>query len=588
MAKGQVGRALRQICLASALTLLAGCTLFHGDRHVPDAPIPEMFLNDIRRQAPAVDVADVLPEWWTLFKSRELNRIVDLALERNHDIRIALLRLEQEKARSGVAKADRLPTLSVPAQASMESPKDGIGSVARGDQPKSEREYRIGARLDWRFDLWGEKSAEAEAARRRFWQAAFSMEDTQRTVVADVVNTWLGYLSLNDRIHLTTQTEKTLSSLLDAVKQRKDVGDASGIELQQQQSAVSTVRATVPALELERAQLVHRLARLTGTTPDRLKLSGGRLSDLDIPDHIPSVPSSVLLLRPDIKAAEAGLLAAEADIDVARARILPSIDLTAGAGTGARNLGDLFEPHTALWNVAANLTGVIFDYGKRSNQSDLAQARHGELIETYLRAVLEGVREVEDSLAGVYFGNLRLASQALAKQASRRAWEYSQISYSVGATDYMTLLDTERTFRRDQDEYHRVRLGLAQSVVNVFASLGGGLQVGVTKSDLVAKKPDNLPGLMLDTNEWRGFSGDFIELSGFYEESGLKALWKRLLSKDIFDPKTVRLWPEQAGLLTNQQKTLRWFRVEIGPFETEESYKKAREHLERLGLRLQH
>ena len=99
------------------------------------------------------------------------------------------------------------------------------------------------------------------------------------------------------------------------------MGDASGIELQQQQAAVSTVRATVPALELERAQLVHRLARLTGTTPDRLKLSGGRLSDLNVPDRIPSVPSSVLLLRPDIKAAEAGLLAAEADIDVARGRV---------------------------------------------------------------------------------------------------------------------------------------------------------------------------------------------------------------------------------------------------------------------------
>ena len=184
----------------------------------------------------------------------------------------------------------------------------------------------------------------------------------------------------------------------------------------------------------------------------------------------------MLLLRPDIKAAEAGLLAAEADIDVARARILPSIDLTAGGGTGARSLGDLFEPHTALWNVAANLTGVIFDYGKRSSRSDLAQARHGELIETYLRTVLEGVREIEDSLAGVYFGKLRLASQGLAQDASRKAWEYSQISYSVGATDYITLLDTERTFRRDQDEYHRVRLGLAQSVVNVFASLGGGIQ----------------------------------------------------------------------------------------------------------------
>ena len=173
---------------------MRGVRWFHGERHVPDAPVPEIFLNDIRRQAPAVDVADVLPEWWVLFKSPELNRIVDLALERNHDIRIALLRLEQEKARSGVATADRLPTLSVPVQASMDSPEDGVGSVDEGDKPKSEREYRIGARLDWRLDLWGEKSAEAEAAASFVASGFFSMEDAQRTVVADVVNTWLGYL----------------------------------------------------------------------------------------------------------------------------------------------------------------------------------------------------------------------------------------------------------------------------------------------------------------------------------------------------------------------------------------------------------
>ena len=132
MAKRRVGRALGRACLASALILLTGCTLFHGEQYVPDAPVPEIFLNDIRRQAPTVDVADVLPEWWMLFKSQELDRIVDLALERNHDIRIALLRLEQEKARSGVATADRLPTLSVPARTSMDSPEDGVGSVDRG------------------------------------------------------------------------------------------------------------------------------------------------------------------------------------------------------------------------------------------------------------------------------------------------------------------------------------------------------------------------------------------------------------------------------------------------------------------------
>lgn len=577
-------REMRSICCIVLPMILSGCALPGGDREVPDILLPAAFISDTTRQAqPSVQVDEALPEWWLLFNSEDLNQLVDIALEQNHDIRMALYRLEQERSRASTVYADELPTLTAPLQANVESPIDGLGSVPKGKKPRSERSFRIGARLDWRIDLWGERHSAAEAAGRRLWQSAFSLENTKRTVVASVVRTWLEYLSMSDRLRVTVDTERALSRILDSVVKRQVEGDASGIEVQQQKAAVSSVRATIPALALARAELVHRLARLLGTTPDKLPLPGGSLHDITIPETIPAVPPKLLLLRPDVKSAEAELLAAEADIDAARARLLPSLDISAGGGTGSKTMDTLFRPHTLLWNAAANLTTTLFDYGKRDSQIDLARYRHEELVENYGKTILDGVREVEDSLAGIHFSALRFAAQDAALTASRTAWEFSQQSYSAGASDYMTLLDTERTFRRDQDEIHKARLDQARYVVDLFAALGGGLTVENLLPSLARKRPSIPSGIMLDSDEKP--RGRLITLAGLYEKQAIEALWRRLVREGFADPSITRIWPKEAGKLKKGTEQRRWFRVRIDGFPDKAAAIDACQRLNKLGQR---
>ncbi|NKD55876.1 MULTISPECIES: efflux transporter outer membrane subunit [unclassified Haematospirillum] len=580
---GYTGNARTVCCLVFPL-LVSGCALPGGDRETPDIPLPATFVSDTARQAlPPVPVDEALPEWWLLFDSEELNQLVDQALVQNHDIRIALYKLEQERARAAAIYADELPVLTAPLQANVESPLDGLGSVPKGGNPRSERSFRIGARVDWRIDLWGERNSAAEAAGRRIWQAAFNLENTKRTVVASVVRTWMEYLSMSDRVRVTVDTERALDRLLTSVLKRQQEGDASGIEVQQQRAAVSSVRATIPSLELARAELVHRLARLIGTTPDKLPLSANSLDDVVIQADIPAVPPKLLLLRPDIKAAEAELLAAEADIDAARARLLPSLDLSAGGSTGSKTMDTLFRPHTLMWNAAANLTATLFDYGKRNSQIDLAKARHEELIENYGQALVDGVRDVEDALSGIYFSALRYKAQEAALNASRTAWEFSQQSYTVGASDYMTLLDTERTFRRDQDEIHKARLDQARYVIDLFSALGGGLTVEETLPALAQKRPAIPAGIMLDTDEKP--EGYLIVLAGLYEKPALDALWRRLTRERLVDADMIKLWPKETGKLKKGKRQRHWFRARLGGFPDKDKAEAVCQTLRKAGLR---
>jgi outer membrane protein TolC len=184
-----------------------------------------------------------------------------------------------------------------------------------------------------------------------------------------------------------------------------------------------------------------------------------------------------------VRVVEARLLAADADIDVAYARLLPPLDLTAQAGAGGYVFSRLFQNHTHFWTLIANLAATIFDSGKRDNEVAFARAMHEELVETYVRVLYNAIREAEDAIASVQMNSRRQDAQQAAADAARRAWEYSIESYGAGAIDYLTLLDTERTYHRNLDEFHRIRMERHKGLVALFNALGGGIPRSATLAD---------------------------------------------------------------------------------------------------------
>ena len=494
--------ALRGIALiVTCFLLLTGCAAKRDHYNVPVVQLPERYpkaptVTDVTNSkknaasapcspclpsspASSFALSGVLAEWWHLLGSPELDGLMDRTLANNPDLRIATLRLAQSKARLFQAGADKAPVISMPAQAKIEAPYNGIGTVAPGGEIKSRKTYQASLRGDWRPDIWGERSAMYESAELQLWRATFQRDDVQRNVVANVTVSYAEYLSINDRLRVAHETDKALSEMLAAVNARLEVGDATVTEMEQQKSAVYSVRATIPVLEQQREVVLNRLASLAGAIPGALKLSDNGLDSVNFPSVLPGVPSALLLRRPDVRVVEARLLAADADIDVARTRVLPPLDLTAQVGYGSAYMSQLFQPQALFWNAIANLSATLFDSGKRSREVDFAQAVHEEMVETYIRVIYDAVREVDDSLSAIRFTGKRLEAQRMATDSAHRAWDYSQESYMAGAVDYLVVLDTERTYHRNLDDWYNVRMERYRGLIGLFSALGGGVSMGV-------------------------------------------------------------------------------------------------------------
>lgn len=485
---------LKRFALALAASLLAGalsgCAIKRGHYDVPDIPLPAAYpraavaLQDSAPAAAPVAAAPaaggqqldkVLPEWWRLLRSAELDGLVARALADNQELRAAEQRWLQARARAAQAGADRLPLVTGSAQRRRESAAGEVGGSVTGGHTPTRDIAQVGVRADLRLDIWGERQAMFESADLQQWRARFLRDEVQRNVVANVVSAYLDVLSFDDRLRVALETEAAASDMQAAIEVRLDKGDATLVELEQQRAAAYAVKATIPTLELQRDEALNNLALQVGAVPGSLELKGQGLGSLSFPTVLPGMPSALLLRRPDIRVVEARLLAAEADVDTARTRLLPPLDLSAQAGYGSQYMSRLFEPSTLFWNVLASLSVTLFDHGKRDNEVVYSKAVRLELVETYARTIYGAVREVDDALNGVRLGGRRLDAQRQAAEASRRAWDYSRESYRAGAIDHLLLLDTERNYHRNLDEQHVIDRARYRALVNLFAALGGGV-----------------------------------------------------------------------------------------------------------------
>ncbi len=425
-------------------------------------------------QAAGTRLDQVLPEWWRLLGSAELDSLVQRALEGNAELRIAALRVQQARARTSQAVSDQLPVVTGSATRRREAAEGEVGGGVTNARTPARTVNEVGIRADFRLDIWGERQSIYESVQLQERRAMLQRDDVQRNLVASVVAGYIDYLSFNDRLRVAMETDVAVSGMLAAVEARLDKGDATLIDMEQQRAAVYSVKATIPALEQQRDEALNNLAVLLGVPPGSLQIQGRGMAALSFPTVLPGVPSALLLRRPDVRVVEARLLAADADIDIARTRLLPPLDLSAQAGYGSQFMSRLFEPQTLFWNVVGNLTATIFDHGRRSREVDVATAVHKEMVETYARVIYSAVREVDDALNGIRLGRARLNAQREAAQAAKRAWDYSRESYQSGGIDHLLLLDTERTYHRMLDEQHNIDLQRYRALINLFTALGGG------------------------------------------------------------------------------------------------------------------
>jgi NodT family efflux transporter outer membrane factor (OMF) lipoprotein len=596
-----------------ALSLLGCSTVKREGYDVPALALPSQFKNKLPADAhdataAAPDANEIpqklkvphdsgLTEWWRSFGNRELDELIDRGLANNPDLRMAMLRVAQAKERVDQAKAGKLPTITAPMLTGLQAPGGLVGTTPNsGGISQIQRNYQASLQADWRLDVWGEQSSMVESAKFQLWRAVFERDDAQRTMVANLSSAYVEYVSLNDRLKVARENEAVSSNILISLEKRVEVGDATLSDSAQQKAAIFALRATIPSLEQQREDLLNTIAFLVGAVPGTLKLSDNGLDSISSPSVIPGLPSALLLRRPDVRMAEARLLSADADIDVARARILPSIDLTAQGGLSTIIFSQFFMAKSLFWNSIANLSVSIFDNGKKESDKKVSQEAHEEMIESYIRTLNQAMREVEGALATVRLTGKRLEDSRQAVNSAREAWDISTKVYALGGVDYQTFLDTERTYHRYLDEYQHIRMENSRGYIGLFSALGGGVRPaeplpGKGARPAVAQGgsvSSNSPPVLLASSgtfipqsrstegidrAW-GKSGDDqvenfwqVELSGIYHRTAIGAVWRDLRARypKLMEDRFLR--PRLDGRIEDSEDGQEsWYRLYVAKF----------------------
>ena len=481
MAKMTVLGALSRLAMPVVL-VLGGCSIPASPVERPTPPpMGETFKEAPKDAPPGKDgpgdqVPRPISQWWRSFGSPELDSLVEKALASNHDLKAAVSRIAQAHAQAIAVGAAEWPAITAFASGTQQAPGGGIGSVTLDtpQQTKPKPLYEVGLRASYELDLWGKNDAATDAAIEVARGSLFDRESVALTLVADVVATYFQILTFEDRIRVAKRNIDLSQTLLRAVQDKRQAGDATEVDVLQQKSSSDSFDAVLPVIQLEREQALHHMALLLGLPPSALRVEGATLVGLDVPQPQPGLPSDLLRRRPDIRKAESNLRAANANIYVAQATLLPTFALTGDIGRGSVYLSRLHDPASAFWDLAINIVATVWDAGKGEATVVANQARYQELLETYRQAILASLRDVEDALAAARLLSTQEAAQERLVGHAREAYGLSEQLYKAGLIDYLVLLDTQRTLYRNEDELITVRLGRLRAVVDLYKALGGG------------------------------------------------------------------------------------------------------------------
>ncbi|MET0151324.1 MAG: efflux transporter outer membrane subunit [Candidatus Binatia bacterium] len=463
-----MGHVMRSVA-ALGLTLLAGCEL--GPNYLrPALPLPQSWRSPAPQAEPA-SLANL--SWWELFRDEELRGLVGAALEANKDLQIAVSRVDQARARVGLARSDQFPRI------------DGRGEFLRQRTseegtfpPPAGREetdlFALSGDAAFELDVWGRLRRASEAARAELLASEATRHTVVLTLVADVASTYLELRERDLELEITRSTASARRQSLGIVRDRFEAGLTSALDLGQAETDVASTEALIPDLERQVTQTENRLSILLGRYPGEIR-RGSPLSGQVFPPEIPAgLPSALLERRPDIRQAEEDLVAANARIGVAKAAFFPQITLTGAFGSESIALSDLFTGPARTWQFGPRVTVPIFNAGRNRANLELAEAEEQEALIRYEQAVQQAFREAEDALVAHRKTREALVARREAVRASRETLNVAESRYASGLTTYLNVLDTQRTQLAAEIAESQTLLSQLVAVVQVYRALGGG------------------------------------------------------------------------------------------------------------------
>ncbi len=464
--KGARASAWRLVWLVPGL-LLTGCML--GPNYERPAPAVPAAFPDV---PPSASTTPVRVDWWTLYDDPTLTRLVGQALSDNLDVAFAVARIEEADADLREVNAALFPEIDL----------DGIGARSRSSggvtSPtpiRTTNDLRVALSTSFEIDFWGRLRRMVESARAQALATYYAKDVVTLSLAGVTTQTYFALRSLDAQVTATRETLVTREDYLTIVRRRTEAGLASDLDLNQAQGARSDAAAQLKELARQRAVTLHLLGTLTGEPA--LTIPPGALAQLPVPPVPPvGLPSELLERRPDIRAAEEGLVAANAQIGAAQAALFPRISLTGFFGGESKDLAALLDGTGRIWSIGLALSLPIFTAGRLNAEVDATFARRKQALATYQKSLQTAFREVADALVNVEQTAATATDLQASVDAARNALRLATRRYEAGYAAYLNVLDAQRTLNVAELALIRNRQALLSASVDLMKSLGGGWQ----------------------------------------------------------------------------------------------------------------
>jgi multidrug efflux system outer membrane protein len=476
---------LQAIAILIAVGFCSSCTVGPNYRR-PAVQVPQAF----RAPAPlpdsqAASFADL--KWWEVFRDQELQSLIRTALQQNYDLRDAVTRVEMAQAKLGITRSDQFPQASASGNVNFTRlSRNGAFPLPPDLVPSQNRNWGQAqlSLLSFELDLWGRLRRATEAARASLLSAEENRKAVVTTLVSDVAAQYFTRRELDAQMEISRQTLATRQEALRLTTSRRNYGIATDLDLKQAEQLVDTASVTISTLQQQIEQTENQITLLMGENPAGLTgenpaetVRVGSFDENALPPEVPAgLPSALLERRPDIRAAEQNLIAANADIGVAKAAYFPQLSLSGLIGGQSTQLSKLFSGPNSAWSFVPQLSQPIFTAGRLRSNVKLAEAQRDSAVVQYQKAIQTAFTEVSNALiAHQRVREAREKQESLVAVLEERK-RLAYMRYQGGVDTQLNALDADRDLLQAKLDLGQIKLNELLSVVQLYKALGGGWQ----------------------------------------------------------------------------------------------------------------
>ncbi len=456
------------------MTMLVSCSV-GPDYKTPDITVSSTF--GASDGAVLTDETDDLVDWWRRLGDADLDRAIELALEHNHDLRVATARLAEVHALRRATASARGPSVGGGADfvRSRQSENTILGNVFSGGAGVglTQNQYTVGLDASWELDVFGGVRRQVEGAEARVQSSEQQWRGVRLAVVGEVARVWVERAGTRRSLAIAEEQVALQSNTLSLVESRVESGLARKLEIDRARAQLEATRSAIPALRASLAAQSHRLSVLLGREPAATVDGGDALPSVP-PTIAVGVPADLLRRRPDVLAAERELAAASADIGVAVAELYPKFFLAGSAGYQSLSSGDLLDPGSRIFQLGPAVRWRLFESGRLDAQVDAREAAFDARVAVLERTVLIALEEVESSAVAHRRERERMAMLSASAEAARTAAGRARSLYEAGLVDFLEVLDAERERNRAELDLVGSEVAVRTTAVVLFKALGGG------------------------------------------------------------------------------------------------------------------